>query len=332
MGVIRRVRRLLKRTRNKGELKRVWQNRQVRNVDADKAAAEIEKNGIHPESFLFITLDSCRYDTFANANCPNLKSVGDLIEAEAPATFTLPSHVAMFVGLTPRVAKSDEPFINPGLGRIFRLLNRVAKGNPNDYLQMEGRSIIAGFNGLGYRTIGAAAMRWFDPTVPTGVTLTEDFQEFRYTGTDVEAQMKFVLSAMSQHLDEKLFVFINTGETHTPYRHRGAPWPNTNPCVRNKPGHPNNTEDCTYRQTKCLEFCDEHLAPLLDIFKKAGASMLVCGDHGDCHGEDGLWGHTIYHDKVMKVPMLFHLRPREKAQHFETTFDEHEGSTLPKTA
>jgi glucan phosphoethanolaminetransferase (alkaline phosphatase superfamily) len=31
---------------------------------------------------------------------------------------------------------------------------------------------------------------------------------------------------------------------------------------------------------------------------------MVTADHGECFGEDGLWGHAIYHPKIMHVPLL----------------------------
>lgn len=312
MPKLRKIIRLARRATHKGELARLWANRQARKVDPDEALARIEKEGIHPESILFITLDSCRYDTFVRAEAPNLKSIGQLIEAEAPATFTLPSHTAMFAGITPRVGQSKEPLLNPTVGRIFRLENRIAPGKPDDYMQVGGKNIIDGFNKLGYVTIGAAAMRWFDPQVPTCFMLTSEFQKFQYTATDVEAQAKYLMGQMAAHLNRKLFVFVNIGETHTPYRHRDAPWPKNNPCVSNKLDHNNNAQECRERQQWCLEFVDKQIAPLIKAFQSSGASILACADHGDCHGEDGLWGHSLYHEKVMKVPMVMHLRPREK--------------------
>ena len=41
-----------------------------------------------PRSILFITLDSCRYDTFLSADAPHLKALGELHRAMAPANFS----------------------------------------------------------------------------------------------------------------------------------------------------------------------------------------------------------------------------------------------------
>ena len=31
--------------------------------------------------------------------------------------------------------------------------------------------------------------------------------------------------------------------------------------------------------------------------------VILTADHGEAFGEDGFWGHGIYHEKVMNVPM-----------------------------
>jgi hypothetical protein len=48
------------------------------------------------------------------------------------------------------------------------------------------------------------------------------------------------------------------------------------------------------------------LAPLVEAF--ADANMILCGDHGDAWGEDGVWEHRIHHPKVIEVPLLLRLQ------------------------
>jgi arylsulfatase A-like enzyme len=47
------------------------------------------------------------------------------------------------------------------------------------------------------------------------------------------------------------------------------------------------------------------MGDLLNFFKVSGrdVTVVMCGDHGDCFGEEGLYGHGFYHPKVMQVPM-----------------------------
>lgn len=37
---------------------------------------------------------------------------------------------------------------------------------------------------------------------------------------------------------------------------------------------------------------------------------MVCADHGDAWGEDGVWEHGIHHPKVVEVPLVLRLRPQ----------------------
>ena len=56
------------------------------------------------------------------------------------------------------------------------------------------------------------------------------------------------------------------------------------------------------------------LPPAVDRAGKAWELMdpravIVCADHGDCWGEDGLWEHGVSHEKTLEVPLLFRLAP-----------------------
>lgn len=301
---LRKIRRLLRNPRRAGDELRRRGHRQAAN------AAQNGRGGspdLHPESFLIITLDSCRYDIFDDADIPVIKSIGEYFQAHSPAVFTFAAHAALFVGMTPGIASSRERYKNPKVGRIFRIVNRVAGGIRSDYMQLQGRTIVDGFRNRGYYAIGTASSRWFNPDVPTGTILTQDFNEFFNIGIDLEAQVGWLLNRMEEHDDQPIFAFINVGETHVPYHYRGAPWKKKNPCVLF--GEENDAQVCHDHQLACLEFCDRVLAPLIQRFQNVGASILCMGDHGDCHGEDGLWAHGIYHENVMRVPMLYHLRP-----------------------
>ena len=74
---------------------------------------------------LFISLDSCRYDTFAAVYgaglLPQISAVGPLHRAMAPSYFTYGSHAAFWMGFTPGVIGSVEPWLNPKAGKLFRM-------------------------------------------------------------------------------------------------------------------------------------------------------------------------------------------------------------------
>lgn len=258
-----------------------------------------------PRSILFITLDSCRYDTFLAADAPNLKAVGELHRAMAPGNFTYGSHAAMFVGFTPGIAGRAEPFINPKFGKIFKIAGAGFPGKGTEFMTLAGRNIMDGLKRQGYLTLGSGAVGWFDPQTETGQHLTRDFDQFYFPGNghSLVKQLDWLTERLST-ADRPIFAFLNIGETHVPYYFEGAPWPlEVNPCVPF--AGTNDATECRRRQTACLEFVDARLAPLLHAF--SGSSIIVCADHGDCWGEDGLWEHGIHHGKVLEVPLLFRL-------------------------
>jgi hypothetical protein len=265
------------------------------------------RNAAHRDSVLFVTLDSCRYDTFAAAALPNLHAVAPTHRAQAPSHFTYASHAAMFVGFLPSLPGAAQPILDSKFGRLFRLDGPAFAAPGRPAFTLDGHSIIDGFQRLGYRTLGTGAVRWFDPATPCGRLLSQDFAAFYYPGTtwQIRHQLAWLDACLADGGDGPVFAFLNVGETHVPYYFEGAPWdPADNPC------RPFQTVDrareCRERQRSCLEHADALLGPLLARF--ASATILVCGDHGDCWGEDGLWEHGVSHEMTLTVPLLVRLR------------------------
>jgi hypothetical protein len=257
---------------------------------------------------LFVTLDSCRYDTFAAASAPNLRAIGPLHRAYSPSHFTYGAHAAFFMGFTPGDPSRREPYVNPKYAKIFRMGGGGHAGAAPAYADLAGRSIVDGFARLGYATIGSGAVGWFDPSSDTGRVLGADFARFHYGGggAALRAQREWLLAevAAARAAGRAVFAFANFAETHVPYTHAGAPWSaEWNPC---QPfGERNDAVEARRRQLACVEWIDRETAPLLDAF--ADAAIVVCSDHGDCWGEDGLWEHGIHHPKTLEVPLIFRL-------------------------
>jgi hypothetical protein len=225
----------------------------------------------------------------------------------APGHFTYGSHASMFVGFTPSLPGAAEPFLDSKFAKLFRL-GAINRGRPDDRaFILEGRSIIEGFNRLGYQTIGSGAVRWFDPQTPTGGQLIQDFSEFYYSDVswNLSGQLDWIQNKIDEAGERPVFVFLNIGETHTPYFFGGAPWDaNDNPCLPFQ--CIDRAAECRTRQIACVEFIDRMLPPLLSRFKNA--TTLVCADHGDCWGEDGLWEHGVSHEMTLAVPLLLRVR------------------------
>jgi len=264
-------------------------------------------SGATETSVLFITLDSCRYDTFLSARAPNMRAVGPLHRAMAPGNFTYSSHAAMFMGFTPGVAERAEAYVNPKFAKILRMEGGGLVGKRSEFIQLQGTNLVDGFKRKGYRTLGTGGVGWFNPETDTGKTLTRDFDDFFYPGNlwSIDRQIAWIYNAFGAvATGTPVFVFLNVAETHVPYYYDGAQWdPWWNPCV---PFEDNNDAgECRRRQLACLEHVDRKLEPLLRLFEKS--TVIICADHGDCWGEDGLWEHGFHHPKVLEVPLLFRL-------------------------
>jgi hypothetical protein len=258
------------------------------------------------DSVLFVTLDSCRYDTFVAAAAPNMKAIAPLHRAQAPSYYTYGSHSAMFVGFTPGLAHVAEPILNPKFGKLFKLVGGGFVGKGTEAYELQGRNIVEGFRNRGFATVGSGAVGWFDTSLPTGRHLTESFDQFMFAGSTsgLDRQLDWLSERLAETRGD-VFTFLNVGETHVPYYFKGAPWPEAdNPCLPFQ--NVDRSEDCRTRQRLCCEFADAALAPLLAAFKDS--TILICGDHGDCWGEDGLWEHGISHPVTLTVPLMVRHR------------------------
>ena len=72
--------------------------------------------------------------------------------------------------------------------------------------------------------------------------------------------------------------------------------------------------DAYWHQVEAIEYLDGQLGALFRALPD-NTVVVVCGDHGECFGEDGYWGHGVHHAKVYEVPLgIFRLdgRPIEE--------------------
>ena len=135
------------------------------------------------DRILFITLDSCRFDTFVESRIPNLKAIAPFYKSQAPGYFTYGlalGHVCRFHarhrGLRPDVFRSE-------VRQALQACRHGVSRQGTEGYALSARNIIEGFNKLGYKTIGAAAMGGFDPATITGAHLTDSFSRFFYAAS-----------------------------------------------------------------------------------------------------------------------------------------------------
>lgn len=269
--------------------------------------------GDDDEDFLLVTWDSCRYDVYDSAHTPVLDGHARPRKAWAMATYTLPSHQAMFNGFLPHVFAA-EPFYNRFVRQLWRISHRNVNSRPLVVFPEGTVTIVDGFRKRGYATLGTAAMDWFEKPSP----LQEGFEWFRVTGIDARRQVQLLGDRIRRVKPQRpCFAFVNFGETHSPFRHGDMPVGPDPLADRmslgrlfNAPGVGDPAgvldRDLWRRQRECAEYLDARMADLLACFTSRGrpTTVVVTADHGECLGEDGLFGHAIHHEKVMEVPLL----------------------------
>ena len=265
------------------------------------------------EDFLLVTWDSCRYDAYLAAKTPVLDRHADVVRSWAMATYTLPAHQAMFSGFLPH-AFEPLPFYNRYQQQLWRISHRNVHTKPLATFPERTENVVAGFRRRGYFTVGVAALDWFArPSV-----LQNGFERLTVTGTAARRQNQILIEQIAKKAARRpCFAFANYGETHSPFRfERMTPAEETSgenfslARLFNQSGplhddHP--FDEVSFRkQVACAEYLDARMGELIEFFGNRGAptTVVVCADHGECFGEQGLYGHAFYHEKVMEVPLL----------------------------
>lgn len=259
---------------------------------------------------LFLIADSLRYDSAIMARTPNLDRFGEIHRCYAQATGTWPSLMGMLVGLLPH-AFEPIPLYNRFISRLVRMgpawpgSRSAAMGETPEITIDDEWSIPHGYRAAGANTVatGPSFLSWMNH--PFWAANFESYSALR----EASQQAQWFL----QRIDERpCFGLINFGETHAPYAAGAAPEPLPDGYARHKLGEgPLSSEDFARlhrRQITACEYLDDVVGKLCQELRP-GTTVVFTGDHGECFGEDGYFGHGFYHPKVMEVPMLIFQIP-----------------------
>lgn len=251
-------------------------------------------------NILLVTLDSCRWDTYANANMAFLNSHCPARKAYSQATFTYASHLAMFQGILPST-KERLPYYNRYVKQLIRIANRPTTLDNLICFPLGTEDLITGFRDRGYFTFGLGAMEWFRHP-----HLTRNFDDFVHTGIYGKRQVDLLIDKAPR--ERPFFALLNFGETHDPYMiGHDSQVPHSLVSRARRLNLQNKVFDKEgwSSQRDCCEYIDSCLSVIFDHLKNIGRDtiFIVCGDHGECFGEDGMFGHGFYHPKTMEVPL-----------------------------
>lgn len=279
---------------------------------------------------VIITLDSCRFDTTEHAHIPFLNRIGQFRRAYTPGNYTVPAHTAFFAGHLPAAFPSEYPYYSEGIQQLWRIKTGRAESS-NAWASLNGRNVMAGYEDLGFHTLGAGGVTQFNE----GSQLREYFRNFLYWGPKLDEEpaasrnedhfpllhCQEIIDALKGH--KKWLLFINCPETHFPYDTGDGISPTNLQMLRSIRPHFNLREStalpeslCLSRlhalQVRALEIVDTRIQTLFSLLPQSRPIlMVVCGDHGEMFGEtfEGKprFGHMLSSPEVLQVPLMISL-------------------------
>ncbi|MFT5051493.1 MAG: hypothetical protein ACI8QZ_002911 [Chlamydiales bacterium] len=272
-------------------------------------------------NFIIVIIDSCRYDSLAEAAPKNLLKLGKLQKRYSYASWTAPSHYNLLTGLLPHTTPPNVYASEYYKEDFFNYNDRLgAKGI--DFAQM-----VPGLwfptlmrNTLGYSTHARVSLPVLNPK--TGIN--RDFDSFQLM--DSHNDMAAMLPTMKFDDERPSFYMLNVGEAHYPY---ATPGEDTSHLPRISgvngvfkkmndaidPDSPEFKEEFKFFdqekldvlrgcQVNTVKYLDGVFEQLFDMVPK-NTHIVVTADHGELFGEMGYFGHgPIMHEKVFEVPFI----------------------------
>ncbi len=284
-----------------------------------------------PHNVLFVTLDSCGYECVLLASQSRVSRWGVYRRSQTPGAFTLPAHLAFFCGHLPHVVEHPHrAYYTPEVRQLWRLGSaRSGTGRPVGLL-LEGRDVIDGYRRLGYATIGAGGVGWFKSQL-----LQALFDEFFFLGphnmdnlwrprlANEFASLHAARLADVVRAHDRWFLFVNCAETHAPYdTGHGIPaelealfkeFSSAWACKLSRAAELGLNEEilrpARMAQVRAFEELDRRLENLIDqLPSELPLLLVICGDHGEAFGRNGVWGHGLPTGEIVSVPLLIGWR------------------------
>jgi len=224
----------------------------------------MEMLGREKPNYLFICLDSCRYDVFEAADCPNMKAIGPLRKAHSFACFTPSTMIGFLMNFPP---------IGLNMGRLYPyrkwawLPQELHKdGYKNAFFSPNAVIPLLDLNLKGSLLREFDAKKFIEYNDETNITkIVDDAIEFFNS-------------------NELTFMFLLLMETHTPIfdgKKAKIPYPVQRPS------------SVFEFQKKAVEYVDEKIGVLFEEIRKSNrkTDVIITSDHGELLGPFQ-WGHN----------------------------------------
>lgn len=273
-----------------------------------------------PNHFVYIIMDSCRYDSYHAASTPNMDKLGLAECRYSYASWTSPSHYAILMGMVPHTSPRGVFASEVYKQEFAKWVERLGIPDLSFKTFVPQLSLPKVLKDQGYKTIGRVSL----PVLNQFTSISKFFDDYKLMSNHNDfATMVKELEFPDQ---TPRFYFFNLGETHYPYMLQGENLPHISGVhgVFKKMDEfmlaskeeaetpffePEEMQRLHKQQIKCVEYVDGLLG---ELFSKCppNTHIIITADHGELFGEDGYFGHgPVMHEKCFEVPFLEGLCP-----------------------
>ncbi|MBX7137518.1 MAG: metalloenzyme [Oligoflexia bacterium] len=270
-------------------------------------------------NLVFITFDSCRYDSFTAAKTPNISKLGPTDRRFSYASWTVPSHTVYMLGATPHTSPKGV-FASEVYKKDFIAWGARLNIEDISFKKFVPRlSLPAFLREHGYRTNALVSMPVLNPTT----NFNQHFDRFQLMKE--HNNFDAILDELEFDQAQPSFYLLNIGETHYPYTVPGESGEHL-PRIHGVHGVFKHMDDLILQGKTASDIADEdkffdmsqmeelhqkqiknvsYLDKLFEkLYQKAprNTHFIVTSDHGELFGEDDYFGHgPVIHEKVFEV-------------------------------
>ncbi|WP_058827955.1 sulfatase [Haloferax sp. Q22] len=266
-------------------------------------------------------------------------------QAVAPAPWTLPVHASLFTGMYPSQHGADQenPYLE-GATTLAETLSAAGYdtacyssnawitpythltdgfAEQDNFFEVMPGEFLSGPLAKAWKTMNDSdALRTLADKL---VSLGNTAHEYLAGGEGADSKTPAVIDQTIDFIDdsEEFFAFINLMDAHLPYhppeeyKERFAPGVDSTEVCQNSKEYnagayeigDDEWDDIRGLYDAEIAHIDDQLTRLFDHLKETGrwddTMVVVCADHGELHGEHGLYGHEFcLYDPLINVPLM----------------------------
>ena len=270
-----------------------------------------------PNNYVLVVFDSCRYDSFIEAQPRVMRTLGKVERRWSYASWTSPSHFNLMMGLLPHSSPKNV-YASDYYSKEFLKFNGRLGLSDIKFQSLVPKMYLPAFlkEDLGYSTHAMVSL----PVLNPHTILNNGFDSYRLM--PAHNDMRAMVRAMKFSDGQPSFYLLNVGETHYPYALPDEPpdeWPRISGVHgvfrhldefvvggklvkrRQKMFDDSKLQMLRKRQVEAVRYLDTVVEELFDTVP-SNTYITITSDHGELFGEDGYFGHgPIQHEKVFEV-------------------------------